>query len=73
MPVTHVVWTERVGGGGDLVVGVLKKALLWLLVAFLVYYIVTRPEASAAAVSNAIAGLNRLFTSIGRFFSALAG
>ena len=54
-------------------VGVLKKALLWLLVAFLVYYIVTKPEASAAAVSNAIAGLHRLFTSIGRFFSALAG
>lgn len=54
-------------------VGLLKKALMWLLVAFLVYYIVTRPEASASAVSNAIAGLHRLFTSIGRFFSALAG
>lgn len=53
-------------------VGVLKRALMWLLVAFLVYYIVTRPEASAGAVTNAINGLHRLFTSIGRFFSALA-
>lgn len=64
----------RSGGAGeeDLVVGVLKKALLWLLLAFLVYYLVTKPEASAAAVTGAIDGIHRLFLAFGRFFSALA-
>jgi len=62
----------RPGGEEDVVVGVLKKALLWLLVAFLVYYVVTKPEASAGAVSGAISGIHGLFTAIGRFFSALA-
>lgn len=54
-------------------VGVLKKALLWLLVAFLVYYVATKPVASADAVSGAVGGVHDLFVAVGRFFSALAG
>lgn len=54
-------------------VGVLKKALLWLLIAFLVYYVVTKPQASAGAVSGAVNGIKRLFSALGEFFAALTG
>lgn len=52
-------------------VGVAKKALLWLVVAFFVYYLVTQPEASAGAVSDAARGIGDFLRAIGRFFSAL--
>ncbi len=52
-------------------VGVLKKALLWLLIAFLIYYVVTKPQASATAISGAVDGIRQLFSSLGEFFAAL--
>jgi hypothetical protein len=45
-----------------------KNALWALLVAFLVFYLVTRPEAAA----NAVKSVFTLFDSIGVFFTALA-
>lgn len=46
----------------------LKNVLLALLVAFLVFYLVTRPEAAAGIVKSVFAA----FDSIGRFFTSLA-
>lgn len=45
-----------------------KKVLLVLVVAFALYYLVTRPEDAAAAVRNFFG----LFESVGVFFSNLA-
>jgi len=58
-------------GEEDAMVGVLKKALLWLLIAFLIYYVVTKPQASATAISGAVDGIRQLFSSLGEFFAAL--
>ncbi|WP_173424973.1 hypothetical protein [Nigerium massiliense] len=46
----------------------LKTLLLALLVAFLLYYLYTRPEEAA----NFIRGIFGIFDSIGRFFDSLA-
>ncbi len=45
-----------------------KNALWALLVAFVVFYLVTRPEAAAAAVKSVFT----VFDSIGVFFTKLA-
>lgn len=45
-----------------------KKVLLILVVAFALYYLVTRPEDAAAAVRSFFG----MFESIGTFFSNLA-
>lgn len=49
--------------------GKLVKNTLWaLLVAFLIFYLITRPEAAAGIVKNVFT----VFDSIGRFFTRLA-
>ena len=50
-------------------VGWVKKILLVLLVAFVLFYLFTRPEAAAEAVRTFFGA----FESLGRFFSSLAG
>ena len=54
---------------GDIMVGWIKKVLLVLGIAFVVYYLFTRPEAAAEAI-RAFFGA---FESVVRFFSRLAG
>lgn len=64
--------TGAAGGGETDMAGVVKKALMWLIVAFFVYYLVTQPEASANAVSNAASGVGDFIRAVGTFFSTLA-
>jgi len=45
-----------------------KNALWALIIAFVIFYLVTRPEAAADIVKSVFT----LFDSIGRFFSELA-
>ncbi|AQP52680.1 hypothetical protein BW733_15930 [Tessaracoccus flavescens] len=47
----------------------IKKILLVLVVAFVLFYLFTRPEAAAEAVRTFLGA----FESIGRFFTSLAG
>ena len=48
-----------------------KKIMLWTLLAFFVYAIVTSPD-QAADIANSLWGLTvQGFTSIGRFFDAI--
>ncbi len=49
-------------------VGWIKRALLVLVAAFVVFYLFTRPEAAAEAVLTFFGA----FESIARFFTALA-
>lgn len=46
----------------------LKNVLLALLIAFLLFYLVTRPEAAAGIVKSVFGA----FDSVGRFFTSLA-
>lgn len=46
----------------------IKSVLVFLLVAFAVYYLYTRPEAAAGFVKTVFG----IFDSLGRFFSSLA-
>lgn len=47
----------------------IKRILLVLVVAFVLFYLFTRPEAAAEAVRTFLGA----FESIGRFFTSLAG
>ena len=49
----------------------LKKAVLWLVVAFAVYSIVATPTQAAEAVRGAGEGLQTVGLSVVRFFDAL--
>ncbi len=49
-------------------IGWLKKALLLLVAAFVLFYLFTRPEAAAEAVKSFFGA----FEAIGRFFTSLA-
>jgi hypothetical protein len=53
------------------VTAVAKKGLTLLVVAFAVFYLLTRPEEAADALQVAGDGLETAFRRIGRFFSAL--
>ncbi len=46
----------------------LKNALWALVIAFVIFYLITRPEAAA----DIVRGVFDVFDSIGRFFSRLA-
>ena len=50
-----------------------KKALLVLLVGFLIFYLVSRPESAADAVQAVIDAIALAFRSIVTFFTSLAG
>ena len=53
----------------DAVGGWIKKILVVLIAAFVVFYLFTRPEAAAEAVKTFFGA----FEAIGRFFTSLAG
>jgi hypothetical protein len=50
---------------------VVKKALLALALAFVIYYLVTEPVGAADAVRNAASAVGTAFESIVAFFSRL--
>lgn len=50
-------------------VGWIKKILIVLVAAFVIFYLFTRPEAAAEAVRTFFGA----FESIGRFFNSLIG
>jgi hypothetical protein len=50
-----------------------KKTLVVLLVAFLVFYLVSRPESAADAVQAVLDAIATAFRSIVTFFNSLAG
>lgn len=56
-------WEERKMGR------FVKTALIWIAVAFLIYYIYTRPEAAAQFVRTILGSFDRLI----RFFHAIIG
>ena len=49
-----------------------RKVLLGLLVAFLVFYLVARPESAANAVRTVLGAMGAAFRSIVVFFNSLA-
>ena len=49
----------------------LKRALLWLAVAFVVYTIIAAPRQAADAVDEAFGGISSAGESLGDFFDAL--
>lgn len=48
-----------------------KKALLWLGIAFVVYTVVSAPTTAAQAVREAFGGISTAGQSLGDFFDAL--
>ncbi len=50
----------------------LKRVLVWLAVAFVVFYIIQQPESSAEMVKNAGEALGDAASSIAAFVSSLA-
>lgn len=50
---------------------IVKRAALWVLIAFLVYYLATKPDESAHAVRGAGEAIQRLFTALQVFFTDL--
>ncbi len=50
----------------------LKKVLTWLAVAFVVFYIINQPQASADIVKNIGETLGSAATSLAEFFRSLA-
>jgi hypothetical protein len=49
-----------------------KRILLFLLVAFFVFYLVVHPVSAAGAVKTVAAGIETVFHGVVRFFSSLA-
>ena len=49
----------------------IKKLLIWLAIAFVVFYLVTQPTGAADAVKGAASGVASAFGSIITFFSSL--
>jgi preprotein translocase subunit YajC len=50
-----------------------RKVLLFLVVIFAVFYLVTRPQDAAAAVRTAFGAASKAFSSIMLFFTTLVG
>lgn len=49
----------------------IKKALTWLIIAFVIFFIVSRPDAAAAVVKGIGGGLMVAANGFGNFFSSL--
>jgi hypothetical protein len=49
----------------------LKKILLWVGIAFVVYTVIAAPRTAAQAVTEAFGGISNAGQSIGDFFDAL--
>lgn len=56
----------------DAMTDVARKALVLLVIGFVVFYLVTQPEGAADAVRGAAAAVGDAFDAIMRFFNALA-
>lgn len=52
---------------------IVKKAFVWLVIAFFVYYLATQPDASAHAVRGVGTAIHGLFLACQEFFTALIG
>jgi hypothetical protein len=52
-------------------VSTVKKVLLWVGIAFVVYTVIAAPKTAAAAVTEAFGGISTAGQSIGDFFDAL--
>lgn len=50
---------------------VVKKALTWLSIAFVIFFVVSRPDAAAAVVKGIGGGLIMMGNGFGNFFSSL--
>ena len=50
-----------------------KRIIAFLLVAFFIFYLISQPEAAAAAVRTVFGALATAFRAIVQFFSSLAG
>ncbi len=50
-----------------------KKALFWLIVGFVIFYIATQPREAAGLVRVILGMIVELFSAIMVFFTALAG
>lgn len=48
-----------------------KKTLIWLAIAFAVFYLISQPNSAASAIKGAASGVGAAFTSIITFFTAL--
>jgi hypothetical protein len=60
-------WPPDEGNGATL----LKKALTWLAVAFVVFYVIQRPEDAAGIVRSAGAALSDAAASLSAFMGSL--
>ena len=49
-----------------------KRVIVFLVVAFFLFYLISQPEQAAAAVSTVFAAVGIAFNSIVRFFRSLA-
>lgn len=49
-----------------------KKIAIWLLIAFLIFYLVTQPDGAAGIVNGIIGGITDGFAGLGRFLNGLS-
>lgn len=50
-----------------------KKILIWVVIAFAVFYLISQPSSAAGAVRGAASAVGAAFTSIITFFTSLFG
>lgn len=48
-----------------------KKVLIWLAIAFAVFYLISQPSSAADAIKGAASGIESAFNSIITFFTSL--
>lgn len=48
-----------------------KKVLIWLVLAFAVFYLISQPASAASAIKGAASGVAVAFTSVITFFTSL--
>ena len=48
-----------------------KKTLIWLAIAFAVFYLISQPSGAAGAIKGAATGVQAAFNSIITFFTSL--
>jgi hypothetical protein len=49
----------------------IKKTLIWLAIAFAVFYLISQPSGAAGAIKGAATGVEAAFNSIITFFTSL--
>jgi hypothetical protein len=48
-----------------------RKVLIWLAIAFAVFYLISQPASAAGAIKGAATGVEAAFTAIITFFTSL--